>query len=167
MLYWVKTRVRKKQNPIIIWLTSFTMPGFHSKNYYRSRIYQFFVPPSLPAFSSLNSNSTSVKKPVCPISKVLHCPERDKTDDYSIKHDQIHEREILEKYTYFCHSKPDGLNKYGAKSQEIAMNQLLILRRMYDIAPPSLYPYARYTINKSTTSNLKITKVININNFPC
>ena len=46
------------------------------------------------------------------------------------------------------------------------MNQLLILRRMYDSAP-SIYPYARYTINKSTTSNLKIAKVININNYPC
>uniref|UniRef100_A0A7C8ZUW7 Uncharacterized protein n=1 Tax=Opuntia streptacantha TaxID=393608 RepID=A0A7C8ZUW7_OPUST len=34
---------------------------------------QFFFPPSFPTLLSLNSNSASVKKPICPISEILHC----------------------------------------------------------------------------------------------
>jgi hypothetical protein len=38
--------------------------------------YQFFFPPSFPAFFSFNTNTTSVKQPICPVSKILNEPER-------------------------------------------------------------------------------------------
>lgn len=37
--------------------------------------YQFFFPPSFPAFFSLNTNSTSIEKPICPISEVRDYPK--------------------------------------------------------------------------------------------
>lgn len=39
--------------------------------------YQFLIPPSFPAFLSLHSNSTSIEKPICPVPKILHCPEQE------------------------------------------------------------------------------------------
>jgi hypothetical protein len=44
--------------------------------------------------------------------------------------------------TYFCHSKPEGLKMYGAKSQDITMIQLLAVKRIKDDDPPFVYPYA-------------------------
>jgi len=38
--------------------------------------YQLFIPPSFPAFFSLHSNSTSVKKPICPIFEILYNSKR-------------------------------------------------------------------------------------------
>ena len=41
----------------------------------------------------------------------------------------VSEHSEMKRCTYFCHSKPDGLKMYGAKSQDNARNQLLKLSR--------------------------------------
>lgn len=56
--------------------------------------------------------------------------------------------------TYFCHSKPEGLKIYGAKSQEITRNQLLSVNNTKETAPPLVQPYAMYTESSNATSSL-------------
>ncbi len=47
----------------------------------------------------------------------------------------IHLFQSSQSSTIFCHSKPDGLNKKGAKSQVATRNHIEIVIRMYVTAP--------------------------------
>lgn len=94
--------------------------------------YQFFIPPGFPTFFSLNPNTTSVKQPIRPVSEILNDPERGILIlIIRISNIITQSNTCIECLAaYFCHSNPDGLNMYGAKSQETAINQLLMESKM-------------------------------------
>lgn len=119
------------------------------------------VPPRFPAIFSFHTNSTFIKKPTSPIIEILHSPiyqtirSQEPQDNYKSSKSQ----KLCG--AYFCHSKPEGLNIYGAKSHEMTRNQLLSVSKAKETAPPSVYPYAMYTIKSNATSSLRI-KVENV-----